>query len=94
MKPIRDRAEVVDRRREEGCVDPFSFNTFAPRYRNCAPLEPLDPAGQARGVFLAAAVLHPQELGAALVEFVVADRRELQAHQVHCVDGRLVEEVG
>ena len=30
----------------------------------------------------------------ALVEFVIADGGELQAHQVHRVDGRLVEEIG
>jgi len=40
----------------------------------------------------AAAVLHAQQLGAAVVELVVADAVEVQAQQVHRLDGRLVVE--
>ena len=54
----------------------------------------VEPAGPASGVLRAAAILHAQQLGAAAIEFVVADRGEIEADQVHRQDGRLVEKLG
>ena len=48
--------------------------------------------GRAVGVGAAAAVLHPQELGRALVELVVADAGDVEPERVHRLDGRLVVE--
>jgi hypothetical protein len=39
---------------------------------------------------VAAAVLHPEQLLLALVEFMVADRGEIEPHHRHGFDGRLV----
>ena len=46
------------------------------------------------GVPGAAAILHAQQLGPAAIEFVIADRVEIEPDQVHRQDGRLVEEAG
>ena len=52
---------------------------------------PLTPrAGPARRRRPAAAALQSEQLGPALVEFMVADRRELQTDPVQCLDRRLV----
>ena len=52
----------------------------------------LDRARIAQGQLLAAAILHALEFAPALVEFVVADRVEIQPDAVHRADRRLVEE--
>ena len=82
-------------------VLPVAFTTtFADRYWKSAPgnVFVVPPPASAYGAAvtavgrMAAAVLHAEELGGALVELVVPDRREVDVHQVRCDHGRLVVE--
>ena len=67
---------------------------MAARYWKRAPANGSSRHGTRVRVLAAAAALHPQQLGRALVELVVADRGEAEPEQVHRVDRRLVEEIG
>ena len=88
-----DRPDLADRgRREDGravASDHIRREIFETRAG-----ERLEPARHASRVLFASALLHPQKLGRALVELVVADRGEAEAQQVHRIDRRLVEEIG
>ncbi len=53
-----------------------------------------DRTGRAARELRASAILHPLELVGPAVEFVIADRIELQPEQIHRGDGRLVEVIG
>ena len=87
-----DRADLADRGRgEQGAA--VVAEDIAGEIFEAGAGERLQPAGFAAGVLAAAAGLHAQKLGRALVEFMVADRREAEAEHVHGVDGRLVEKV-
>ena len=50
-------------------------------------------AGLARGMLRAPAVLHPQQFRPAAIEFMIADRVEIQPDPVGHPDGRFIENV-
>ena len=73
-------------------VDPSSRSDIGGEEFEVRPVERLDRAGRLGGMLGAAAALHPQQFGAALVELVIADRVKLDPDLLHRLDRRLVEE--